>query len=186
MKAVILAAGKGTRMLPLTESRPKVLVSVLNKPFLYFVLASLKRAGFEEYGVIVGYMKDKVETFMSSYGFNGTIIEQSEQLGTGHAVLQAEHFVNGENFMVVYGDSLFDHVDLRKFNVNDPQSYIGGLTISNPEKYGVLVTEGSKLVRIHEKPESYVGNLVNAGLYKFTANIFEMLNSSLKKAWLRL
>ena len=81
MKAIILAAGKGTRMLPLTENVPKVLVEVNRKPFLYYVIENLKKAGFDEFGIIVGYLKEKIAEFIESNGINATLIEQKQTNG---------------------------------------------------------------------------------------------------------
>jgi len=177
MKAVIMAAGKGTRMLPLTEKVPKVLVEVDGKPFLYYVLKSLEKAGFDEFGIIAGYMKEKVQDFIDRYGFNAVLIEQKQQLGTADAVKQARSFTEDENFVVIGGDNLFDVSDLKSFNVDDDLNYVAGLKVSDPEKYGVLVVEGSSLVRIYEKPKEFVGNLINAGLYKFTPEIYNAISN---------
>lgn len=178
MKAVILAAGKGTRMLPLTEKIPKVLVEVNNKPFLYYVLASLKKAGFRDFGIIVGYKKEKFPAFLKKYGFKATLIEQKEQLGTGHALLQAKNFVENENFIVLGGDNLWSVEDFRLMKKEDNLNYISGIEVSNPKEYGILIAEGNFLKEIKEKPElkekpaKNYGNLINAALYKFTPEIF--------------
>ena len=92
MKAVILAAGKGTRMLPLTETIPKVLVEVNGKPFLHYVIENLKKAGFTELGIVVGYMKEKVAEFLKNNQIEATLIEQEQQLGTGDAIKKAKDF----------------------------------------------------------------------------------------------
>jgi NDP-sugar pyrophosphorylase family protein len=164
MKVVIMAAGKGVRMLPLTENIPKVLVEVSGKPFLYYVMKSLEKAGFDRFGIIAGYKKEKIEGFVKEYGFDAEIIEQKEQLGTADAVNKAKDFVAGDNFIVISGDNLFDIKDLKKFNKDDSMNYIAGYKVDNPERYGVLVAEGDALIRIHEKPKEFVGNLINAGL----------------------
>ncbi|MBU0456807.1 MAG: sugar phosphate nucleotidyltransferase [Nanoarchaeota archaeon] len=177
MKAIILAAGKGTRMLPLTENVPKVLVEVNRKPFLYYVIENLKKAGFDEFGIIVGYLKEKIAEFIESNGINATLIEQKEQLGTGHAVMQAKDFCNDENFIVLGGDNLFSEDDLIMMNNNDEFNYIFGKEISGDlSKYGILITKNNKLIKIVEKPTSFVGNMVNIGLYKFTPDIWDALD----------
>ena len=86
MKIVVLAAGKGIRMLPLTNDVPKVLVKVGGKPFLHYVFASIKEAGFDDIGIIVGYKKEKIKEFLDEYGYDATLIEQKEQKGTGDAI----------------------------------------------------------------------------------------------------
>jgi len=175
MKAVILAAGKGVRMLPITETIPKVLIEINGKPFLYYILKSLQRAGYDDFGLIVGYKKEMVADFLKGYNFKAALIEQKEQLGTAHALKQAEEFVDGEDFIALGGDNIWSVNDLKKFNINDDLNYISGLKVENPEKYGVLVVKDDRLVRIYEKPKEFVGNLINTGLYKFTPEIFEAI-----------
>lgn len=176
MKAVILAAGKGTRMLPLTETVPKVLIEVNGKPFLYYVIENLKKAGFNEFGIIVGYLKEKIEEFVKKNGINAELIEQKEQLGTGHAVLQAKEFCKDEDFIVLGGDNLFSVSDLKSINNQDDFIYVIGKKVESPSRYGVLIVKEDKLARIIEKPKEFVGNLINIGLYKFTPEIWKALD----------
>ena len=175
MKAVIMAAGKGTRMLPLTKTKPKVLIEVNKKPFLYYTLEHLKKAGITKVGLIVGHLKEKFPEFLGKHGFNATLIEQKEQLGTGDAIMQVKNFIGDDNFIVIYGDNLFSAEDLKAIAKDDDLIYTGGFKVNNPEKYGVLISDGDKLVEIKEKPKDFVGNLVNPGLYKLTPAIFAAL-----------
>jgi dTDP-glucose pyrophosphorylase len=158
-KVVILAAGKGVRMLPLTNDIPKVLVKTNGKEFLYYVIKSLQKAGYENFCLIVGYKKEKVEEFLKRENIQAEVIEQKEQRGTGDAVLCAKEFVEKENFVVLGGDN-----------------YICGIETDTPEKYGVLMEENGFLKGIKEKPKEYCGNLINTGLYKFTPEIFDALS----------
>ncbi|MBW2978283.1 NTP transferase domain-containing protein [Candidatus Woesearchaeota archaeon] len=176
-KAVIMAAGKGTRMLPLTENIPKVLIGVNEKPFLYYVIENLKKAGFDEFGIIVGYLKEKIAEFVKENNINAILIEQKEQLGTGHAVMQAKEFCKNENFIVLGGDNLFSIQDLKSINNQDEFCYAVGKEMQGDvSKYGVFVIEGDKLVKIEEKPEIPPSNIINIGLYKFTPEIWTALD----------
>jgi glucose-1-phosphate thymidylyltransferase len=175
MKAVILAAGKGTRMLPLTETVPKVLVEVNGKPFLSYVIDNLKEAGFTEFGIVVGYMKEKIISYCEENDINATFIEQHEQKGTGHAVMLAKEFVSGEEFVVVAGDNIWSVADLNNLNVNDDYCYVSAYSVEDPSRFGVLIKYGEYLQKIVEKPETFVGNLVNVSAYKFTPEIFGAL-----------
>ena len=170
-----MCAGKGTRMLPLTKTIPKVLIEINGKPFLYYVIENLKKAGFTEFGIIVGYLKEKIEEFIKQNNINAVSIEQKEQLGTGHAVKQAKDFVGGENFIVLGGDNLWSANDLKAIAIEDDLIYVAGYEVENPEKYGVLVTKDDSLIEIKEKPTKFVGSLINTGLYKFTPEIFKAL-----------
>jgi dTDP-glucose pyrophosphorylase len=175
MKVVVMAAGKGLRMLPITETIPKVLIEINGKPFLYYVLKSLQKAGYNEFGLIVGYRKDMVAKFLMKQGIEAELIEQKEQLGTAHAIKQAKRFVGKENFIALGGDNIWSINDLARMNIKDNLNYIAGYKVNNPEKYGVLVVENDNLVRIHEKPKEFVGNFINTGLYKFTPEIFDAI-----------
>ena len=175
MKVVIMAAGKGTRMLPLTKTIPKVLVEVNGKPFLYYVLKSLKKAGYKEFGIIVGYKKERIESFLKKYKFKAKLIDQPQQLGTGHAVLQAKEWVGKEDFIVCSGDNLYDINDLKKIKRKDKFNYLLGLEVEEWQKYGILLVENGFLKEIKEKPKQFVGNLINTGLYKLKPEIFSIL-----------
>jgi len=179
MKAVVLAAGKGVRMLPLTLDRPKVMIDVNNKPFLWYVIENLKKAGISDIGVVIGHRFDQVKSY---FGDELTYIEQTEQLGTGHAVMQAEEFVGHENFILVMGDNLYSSRDTRELaSKKDRFCYVSGFISNNPKAYGVLETDKDLLVKIDEKPQWPKGNLVNTGIYKLTPDIFNELKS-LKKS----
>ncbi|HLC89224.1 MAG TPA: sugar phosphate nucleotidyltransferase [Candidatus Nanoarchaeia archaeon] len=175
MKVVIMAAGKGTRMLPLTKTIPKVLVEVNGKPFLYYVLKSLQKAGYKEFGLIVGYKKEKIESFLKEYKFKAKLIDQPQQLGTGHAVLQAREWVGKDDFIVCSGDNLYDINDLKKVKKKDPFHYLLGLEVDEWQKYGVLIAEDGFLKEIQEKQPKFVGSLINIALYKLKPEIFPIL-----------
>jgi len=175
MKVLILAAGKGTRLLPLTEEIPKVLVNIAGKPFLYYLLKLLEQAGYTEFGIIVGYKKEKMVDFLDTYGFKATLIHQGEQLGTGHAVLQAKDFVGGGNFVCTNGDDLRSVEDFKAMAIDDQYNYIMGVQVDDPENYGVLLVKDSFLEKVVEKPKAFVGNLANSGIYTFTPEIFAEL-----------
>jgi dTDP-glucose pyrophosphorylase len=176
LKVIILAAGKGVRMLPLTEHVPKVLVKVGEKEFLFYLIKSLEKAGYENFGLIVGYKMEKIKEFLKRENIKAELIEQKEQKGTGDAVLQAKNFIGKENFIVLGGDNLWSVPDLQEINKEDEYNYISGIESKNPEKYGVLIEDNEFLKQIKEKPKEYVGNLINTGLYKFTPEIFDILS----------
>ena len=176
-KCVIMAAGKGTRMLPLTETIPKVLIEINGKPFLHYVIENLKKAGFNEFGIIAGYLKEKIEQFTKDNNINATIIEQKDQLGTGHAVMQAKDFCKDENFIVLSGDSLVSTEDLKAINNQDEFCYAVGKEMQGDvSKYGIFVIDEDKLVKIEEKPKTPPSNIINIGLYKFTKDIWPALD----------
>ncbi len=175
MKAVILAAGKGIRMLPLTEDKPKVLIEINGKPFLWYLLENLRKAGFTEYGIVVNYKKEKIEEFLKRYKIKATLIDQPEPLGTGDAYKQARGFCGEENFVGIYGDNLYSVEDLQAVQKQDPFCYVVGKEVEDWQKYGILITKGEKLIKIVEKPSQFVGDMANTGLYKFTPDLWPAL-----------
>ncbi|NQU98302.1 NTP transferase domain-containing protein [Candidatus Woesearchaeota archaeon] len=182
-QAVILAAGKGIRMLPLTKYVPKPLVEINGKPFLYYVLKNLEKAGYERVYIVVGHKKDKVEEFFSKNSFNFEIkfIHQLKRLGTGHAVKLLDAHIK-KSFVVLMGDNYYSFNDLNNINFEDDYSYVYALKHETPEKFGVLVTKGDLLVEIEEKPENPKTNLINAALYKFTPEVFDILKKIKKSS----
>ena len=109
MKAIIMAAGKGKRLRPLTEWVPKPLLPIGGQPVIGTLLTNLRAAGISDVLVIVGHLADKMRHFLgdgSGYGVRLTYREQRERLGTAHAVMQALDFIDGET-MVLAGDTAF-------------------------------------------------------------------------------
>ena len=182
-KVVIPAAGKGTRMLQLSKNRPKHLIHVLDKPFLYYLLSNLKKAGFEEIILVIGYHPQMMHHFAEKYRdeFNIKLVDQfevigSDRYGTACPIEAVKDVVGNEQFVSVYGDNLYSVEDLIKMNIEDEYSYIAGLKVEDPHNYGVLVKDGGDfLEKIIEKPKEFVGNLINIGLYKFTPEIFKAI-----------
>lgn len=180
-KVVIPAAGKGTRMLELAKDIPKHLISVLDKPFLYYVLSNLKKAGFGEMILVIGNHAEKMEEFAQGLGreFPLTIVDQfktmgTEKYGTAIPVLAAQAAVGQEDFVCIYGDNLYSVRDLQAIReLDDEFNYLSLLYSDNPEKYGVPVLQGDIVKEIVEKPKTFISNWVSIGCYKFTPEIFE-------------
>ncbi len=180
MKVLILAAGKGTRMKPLTHEIPKPLIPVNGKPFLQYLLDALKGAGCKDIAIVVGYKKEMITDFCGNHGIDAEFIIQEQQLGTGHAIGLCEEFAGDEEFIVVMGDNLYSKEDIASMEQNDAMNYVAAIRHDNPEKFGVLVEENGFLNKIVEKPANYVGTLINTGLYKFTPEIFEAIRNTRK------
>lgn len=182
-KVVVAAAGRGTRMLQLGKNRPKHLIEINGHPFLYYLLKNLKAAGFTEVIMVIGYKKELMEKFLKTYNgeFKITIVNQFECLGDKYGTTCPMECVKDiikldESFILVMGDNLYSISDLKKFFIDDEFNYISGLKHPNPQKYGVLIRNGEDyLEKIIEKPTTYVGDLINTGLYKFTPSIFKKL-----------
>lgn len=179
-KVVIPAAGKGTRMLELAKDRPKHLIDVLDKPFIYYVLKNLESAGFGEMILVVGNHAEKMQEFAEGIGseFPLTLVDQfqtmgTEKYGTAIPVLSAREAVGGENFVCIYGDNLYSPRDLAAMReLDDAFNYISLRYSETPEKYGVPLMEDERVVGFVEKPREFISNWVSIGCYKFTPDIF--------------
>lgn len=175
MKGLILAAGKGTRMRPITLEKPKPLIGICGRPFISYIIDNLRSAGIDEIGIIIGYMKEKIADYIEKEYPDVALIDQTDALGTGHAVLSAKDWIKNENFVVLMGDNLYSPGDIRSVCIDDALCYITGICVRHPENYGTLVTDGDYLVKIMEKAQHPPSSIVNAGLYKFTPDILDIL-----------
>jgi len=175
-----LAAGKGTRLGPLTKNRPKPLIPLAGKPVIEHIIRSLIKNNVDSIAIIVHYYMDKIKECIDNLGINVNVnyIYQEKLNGTGSAALLAENFVGGEPFIAVYGDVTLNDKVLAKvfkyFEKNPCDALITGVRVDDPSKYGVLILEEDRLVKIVEKPKINVrSNLINAGIYIFTPKIFD-------------
>ncbi len=171
MKAILLAAGKGERLQPITETRPKPLIPIMCKPLIYWHLDALSRIKWlEEIYVVVSYMKDRIVDVVKKHpiGDKVVFIDQGEELGTGHAVQRVvEEYGGIGNALIVYSDLFLDDWDLYKKVSMIGGNVIVGMKHSNPRDFGVLVVDkNNRLLKIVEKPENPPSNLVNTGIYK--------------------
>src|SRR5579863_1570277 len=157
-KVVVSAAGHGTRMLQLSENKPKHLIEIKSKPFLAYLLDNIFTAGYQEVVLIVGYKQDVMREFVEQYRFGGeprkiTVVSQFEKLGPKEAgtygtacpLMCVEDLVKGEQFVSLVGDNMYSANDLRAMNIDDEYNYVGGLRHQTPEKFGVLLTDGEML-----------------------------------------
>ena len=182
--AVVAAAGKGTRMKELATDKPKHLIPVNGQPFLFYLLDRLQRAGIQEIILVGGHHFPAMKEFVEMHGsaFNVRLINQFERLGddrygTSLAIQVAQSEVGEREFLAVYGDNLFSVRDLQKV-INAPVNghYIATLQHPNPERYGVVLSDANGVVtKIVEKSVEFIGNQINAGLYRFTPEVFFVL-----------
>jgi UDP-N-acetylglucosamine diphosphorylase / glucose-1-phosphate thymidylyltransferase / UDP-N-acetylgalactosamine diphosphorylase / glucosamine-1-phosphate N-acetyltransferase / galactosamine-1-phosphate N-acetyltransferase len=178
MKAVVLVAGKGTRMEPLTSDCPKVMLQVANKPILEHIVNSAIDAGIEGFVFITGYLEQQIREYFgdgSKWGVSIDYVPQKEQLGTANAIGYAKGHVK-EVFLVLNGDMLIGQEDLKALLSRTEEAVICVKEVENPSDFGVLETENNKVVRIIEKPKNPPTNLANAGIYLFRESIFDFID----------
>ncbi len=180
-KAVILAAGEGSRMRPLTYSRPKVMLPVAGRPILEHLLIQAREAGIEEFIFIVGYHDEQVRNYFGPGNKWGVKIEyctQRRQLGTADALKMVAGLVSG-NFLVINGDIIVNHQDISRLAENN-ECTLGVVEVEDVGGLGVVEVKGERVVQIYEKAARPVSHLVNAGLYLFTPDIFDALSQTAK------
>jgi UDP-N-acetylglucosamine diphosphorylase / glucose-1-phosphate thymidylyltransferase / UDP-N-acetylgalactosamine diphosphorylase / glucosamine-1-phosphate N-acetyltransferase / galactosamine-1-phosphate N-acetyltransferase len=178
MKAVVLVAGKGTRMEPLTSDCPKVMLQVANKPILEHIVNSAIDAGIEGFVFITGYLEQQIMDYFgdgSKWGVSIDYIQQKEQLGTADAIGYAKGHVEG-SFLVLNGDMLIGKEDLETLLSRTDEAVICVKEVDNPSDFGVLKTETNKVIKIIEKPKNPPTNLANAGIYLFRESIFDFID----------
>ncbi|AGB39022.1 UTP--glucose-1-phosphate uridylyltransferase AglF [Natronococcus occultus] len=179
MQAVVLAAGEGTRLRPLTEDKPKGLVEVDEKPIITHCLDRLVELGASEFVIVVGYLKEKIiDHYGDEYrGVPITYAHQREQKGLAHALLCVEEHIN-DDFMLILGDNIFeanleDVVRRQQEERADAAFLVEEVPWDEASRYGVCDTNAyGEITDVVEKPDDPPSNLVMTGFYTFTPAIF--------------
>lgn len=177
MQAVILAAGAGTRLKPLTDTMPKAMVLVNGKPMLQILVEQLKSVGVKDLIIVVHYMKEAVTSHFGDgkkFGVKITYVEQKGLKGSADAVCITEPFVKDDKFLVIACDSLFETDLLKRLMKHKSDGTFTCKEVADPRRYGVLVLDGKKVKRIIEKPEVPPSNLANFSVYILPKKVFEM------------
>jgi UDP-N-acetylglucosamine diphosphorylase/glucosamine-1-phosphate N-acetyltransferase len=180
MKAVILAAGEGKRMRPLTYERPKVMLPIAGKPIIEHLLEEVKEAGIDDFIFVVGYHDETIRNYFGRgerWGINIEYVTQKTQLGTADALRRTEGLVE-DNFLMLNGDVIVRTADIRKVITDDIT--LGVIEVEKPEDYGVVETEGERITKIHEKMKEPPSNLINAGVYLLNELIFKAMSRTTK------
>jgi len=187
MKAVILAAGEGVRLQPITLTRPKHLIKVGGKPILEHCLNAVKTAGIDEAVIVIHYMGDAIRRYFGDgkkFGLKIEYVEQKEILGTGNAASVVESYVKDE-FLLVYSDLMFSANAVKNvidvYGREKPTTVMAVVPVERTEDYGIVEIEEEKYVkRIVEKPkrEEAPSKLANAGIYVFSTAIFDKIRET--------
>lgn len=177
MQAVLMVAGKSTRTFPLTLTRPKPLLPIMNRPLIQHSLDQLEGL-FDAIILITGYRKEMIEAKLGGEYKGMRIIyqEQKEQLGTGHAVLQAKPHIT-DKFIAMNGDDLFARIDLETILTYEYAALVK--QVENPKLYGVCqVDEKNRVLNLVEKPKEFIGDLANIGCYVLQPDFFDELENT--------
>lgn len=182
MKALVLAGGKGTRLAPLTNTMPKQLVSVANRPILHYVMDQIATSGIEEVGVIISpETGDQIRQSLDKnpWGFDLTYLRQEEPKGLAHAVKVARSFLAEDDFLMYLGDNLAGgsiEGTVREFQRSEADSFIMLKEVEQPGSFGIAEVKGDgEVTNLVEKPEHPPSNLALVGIYLFSPSIHEAI-----------
>lgn len=183
MKAVLLCAGEGTRLRPLTHVRPKHLLPVAGRAVLDWVLCDLADAGVAEVVIVVSPEARRLREFAGNgarWGLRTTYMVQPQPLGLAHALGCArEAIAPDERFLMYLGDDLLDRAVVadfvRDFQAGDADASLIVKPVADPRAFGVVVVEDGCVCRLVEKPQEPPSDLAIVGVYGFGPAIWEAL-----------
>ncbi len=174
LQAVILAAGEGTRLRPLTQNRPKSLIPVANRPILEHLIDSVVKAGIRDIVVVVGYRKEQVMRHLSHLPVSVEVVEQKTQLGTAHALISAMDHIR-DAALVLPGDNYLDPDSIRDIT-RQPDSMLI-TTHKHPSNFGVVTVEDNQVLSIEEKPAHATRMTVSCGVYHLSASLLAKITA---------
>ncbi len=186
LKAIILSAGEGSRMRPLTLTKPKTMLPVAGKPIIQYNIESLRDNGINDILLIVRYKEEMVRNYFgdgSDFGVNIFYKTQKDFLGTANAISYGEDFID-DSIIVLNGDIILDdeiiHEIIKKYNYLTPDTLMLLTEVEDPSAFGVVEIENGNIKSIVEKPkrEEAPSNLVNAGIYIFNKDIFDKIRKT--------
>ena len=185
MKGVILAGGLGTRLHPLTRITNKHLLPIFDRPMIYYPIQALINAGIRDILLVTGGNNagDFLKLLGNGRAFGLSHLNYTYQEGEGGiaaALSLAEHFVDGERVCVVLGDNVIE----RNFR-RTAERFAGGETgacillkqVPDPERFGVPVFRGRRIVAIEEKPKRPKSRYAVSGIYMYDARVFDVIRT---------
>ncbi len=181
MKGVILAAGKGTRLYPVTRVIPKPLLPLGNRTTLAYAFDKLREVEIYEVCVVVGDNEDAMREALgdgSQFGVHLDYVRQTDPHGLAHAVGFAKDFVGGDDFMLYLGDAIYSHGfqrQVHRFRESGCANLSLVKPVDDPRRFGVATVDGERIVKLVEKPEVPDSNLAMAAMYLFGPQIWDIL-----------
>lgn len=186
LKAIILAAGKGTRMKPYTETYQKTMIPIHGKPLLEYIINGLIHAGLKDFIIVVGYRKEQIIDYFGNgnkWDINISYVVQQDLNGTGGALLLCEEYVKKQHFFLTWGDILVSYKIYRKvidtFNTKSENFILVTNHLDDIEKGCAIFTVDNYCVKMVEKPPKGTINstLNNCGIFLFSREIFNVLHA---------
>ncbi len=201
LSAIIPAAGKGTRLRPLTDYIPKELLILKDKPIIGYILDTLRYCGIKDVCVVVGHKKGEIMDYIkdgSDFGLKVCYIFQREALGLGHAVSITEDYIKNDYMLIFLGDTIILPMDnvkkmIHKFReIKEKENEVDGIImvekVDNPERFGVVrFNDNMEIMEVYEKPKDdrikdrfYIdgGYYAISGVYIFHKSLYEYLKKT--------
>ncbi|MFA6671166.1 bifunctional sugar-1-phosphate nucleotidylyltransferase/acetyltransferase [Methanoculleus sp.] len=175
MQAVILAAGEGSRLRPLTRSKPKAMLPVANRPIIEYVIDALLENGIRDIVVVVGYRKEDVIRHLNRLDAPIQVAVQERQLGTADALRAAQTEIT-DDFLVLPGDNYINAESIARIKRERNAMLVA--EHPNPSNFGVVVIRNGLVREIIEKPEDAPTFTVSTGIYSFTPDVFSYLHTT--------
>ena len=189
MKGIILHGGHGTRLRPLTDTGPKQLLPIANKPMSQYCIESLKNAGITDIAIIIGGTgSGKVQEYYGvgeNFGVKFTYVHQDSPRGIAHAISLCQQFIGKEKFTVFLGDNILEKSILQykiEFEKSNASASILLCKVDNPTRFGIADVKDGIITKIMEKPKDPPTNFAVTGIYFLTPKIFEIIEN-LKPSW---
>lgn len=184
MKGLILSGGTGSRLYPLTYTNAKQLIPVANKPILFRVIESIRDAGIDDIGIVVGDTARRIKEAVGSgdrWGVNITYIHQEQPLGLAHAVKVSRDFLGDDRFVMFLGDNVIQggiSSLISQFATKDWNSQIVLTRVAHPEQYGVAELDDNGQIRcLVEKPKNPPSDLALVGIYMFDKSVMDAVDA---------
>ena len=180
MKAVVLAAGEGSRMWPLAETRPKHLLPIAGKPLIGHVLSALAAISITDVLLVVGFREEMIRAALGTetkFGVHLQYLNQTKWTGTASAVNLAREYVDEEQFLVLNGDLMLEPRAIKAVvdKAHDYNTVIGLIKMNAPSEYGVVDLAEDRALRISEKPRGRTEGWVNTGIYVLSKETFRAI-----------
>jgi len=185
MKGIVLAGGLGTRLYPLTKITNKHLLPIYDRPMIYYPIQTLVEAGIKDILIVTG--GNNAGDFLRLLGNGRTFglrhlnyTYQEKEGGIAEAVGLAEEFAEGEKVVIILGDNLIGQslrIEVEEFEKQESGAKIFLKRVRNPREYGVATLNGSRVVKIDEKPKKPKSNLAVIGLYMYDNQVFDIVKT---------
>ncbi|MFC1613016.1 sugar phosphate nucleotidyltransferase [Patescibacteria group bacterium] len=184
MKGIIIAGGKGTRLLPLTRVVNKSLLPIYDKPLIYYPIFKLKEAGITNILIIGG--REKAGQFLDlmgsgkELGINLSYDVQEEPGGIAQALSIGEDFADNEKIIAILGDNVFEHnliQAVENFEKQEKGAKVFLKEVTDPQRFGVPEIDGEKIINIIEKPKNPPTNYAVTGIYMYDSQVWELIKN---------